>query len=253
MTNPERTIEVVSSPWGLSGVDRANRFCVVIDVLRACTTIAYAFDAGARAVIPVESVSDAMRLSQSLDHEGTLLCGEQRSVRVEGFHLGNSPSEITRKLVADKTLVLSTTNGARALALLRDAKACVAASFVNLSACARRAAGEERITIVCAASGPFFSLEDFVCAGQLVAEIRHLAGSVHHLDDGARTALDAHSRQAEPLGQFLVGTDHGAFLASLGFERDLALAARVDRFLTVPTLREGRLVPEPQPVSQPLR
>jgi 2-phosphosulfolactate phosphatase len=249
VTEHGRTIEVLSTPWGLSGVDREGRFCVVIDVLRACTTIAYAFDAGARAVIPVESVSDAMRLSQSLDHETTLLCGEQQSVRVEGFHLGNSPSEITRERVADKTLVLATTNGARALAQLRDAKTCVATSFVNLSACARRAALEDRITVVCAASGPSFSLEDFVCAGQLVEEIQRLAGPVYRLDDGARTALAAHGRRDSPLGEFLRSTDHGTFLASLGFERDIALAACVDRFPTVPTLREGRLLAEPQAVS----
>jgi len=249
VTTPARSIEVLSTPGGLSGVDRAGRFCVVIDVLRACTTVAYAFDAGARAVIPVESVSDAMRLAQSLDEESTLLCGEQGSVRVEGFDLGNSPAEITREAVADKTLVLATTNGAKALAQLRDAKTCVAASFVNLSACARRAAGEDRITIVCAASGPFFSLEDFVCAGQLVEEIRRLDGTGHHLDDGARTALEAHRRREGTLGAFLRATDHGTFLASLGCERDLALAAQVDRFDVIPTLREGRLVADAQPVS----
>ncbi|MBZ0270126.1 2-phosphosulfolactate phosphatase [bacterium] len=249
MSETKRTLEVLASPWGLSGSECEDRFCVVIDVLRATTTIAYALDAGARAVIPVESVEEALRLSQSLDEESTLVCGEQNSVRVEGFDLGNSPAEITPLGVNDKTLVLSTTNGARALAKLTGAKECVAAAFVNLAACARRAAPEQHITIVCAASGPSFSLEDFACAGNLVAEISRLAPGTHTLDDGARTALAVHDRREGSLEDFLAATDHGRFLESLGFAEDLALAARSDRFAVVPTLRGGRIVPEAEPVA----
>jgi 2-phosphosulfolactate phosphatase len=249
VSESDRTLEVLATPWGLSGSDCEDRFCVVIDVLRACTTIAYALDAGARAVIPVESVEEALRLSQSLDEESTLVCGEQNSVRVEGFDLGNSPAEITPLAVADKTLVLSTTNGARALAKLGGAKECVAASFVNLTACARRAAGEDQITIVCAASGPSFALEDFACAGNLVAEISRLAPGRHVLDDGARTALATHERRDGSLREFLTATDHGRFLQSLGCAEDLALAAHSDRFAVVPTLRGGRIVPEAEPVA----
>lgn len=249
MSEPDRTLEVLATPWGLSGSDCEDRFCVVIDVLRACTTIAYALDAGARAVIPVASVEEALRLSQSLDEDSTLICGEQRSIRVEGFDLGNSPAEITPLAVNDKTLVLSTTNGARALAKLGGAKECVAASFVNLSACARRAAAEDHITIVCAASGPSFALEDFACAGNLVAEIVKRAPEAHVLDDGARTALATYERREGSLREFLAATDHGRFLESLGFGEDLVLAAASDRFAVVPTLRGGRIVPEAESVA----
>lgn len=244
-----RVIEVLATPWGLPAIDLEPRFCIVVDVLRACTTMAYAFEAGARAVIPVKSVEEATRLAATLDRDATLLCGERDNVRIEGFHLGNSPQEYTADLVEDKTLLLSTTNGARALASLGDAKACVAASFVNLTACARRAASEEFITIVCAASGAYFALEDFVCAGRLVEEIRKLTGTSHRLDDGARTAVDAYSRSGSSLEAFLRETDHGASLAALGFGEDIALAACVDRFGSVPTLRDGRVVAEPAPIG----
>lgn len=241
-----RTLEVLATPWGLPALDRETRFCVVIDVLRACTCIVHAFDAGARGIIPVESVEGATRLAQTLDRETLLLCGERDNVRIEGFDLGNSPAEYVPDVVRDKTLVLSTTNGARALAALGDARGCIAAAFVNLSACARRAAIEDHITIVCAASGVSFSLEDFVCAGRIVEEIGKLAPGSHVLDDGARTALEAARAHAADLPGFLRETDHGRRLVEQGFEADLDLAARADRFSLVPILKTGRLVADPQ-------
>lgn len=247
-SSPPRTIEVLATPWGLGEVQRESRFFVVIDVLRACTTIAYAFDAGARAIIPVENVEDATRLAQTLDRDTVRLCGERDNVRVEGFDLGNSPSEFVPATVQDKTLVLSTTNGARALAAVTDARGCIAAAFVNLGACARRVTAEDQITIVCAGAGPHFSLEDFVCAGRLVDRIRDFGGD-HLLDDGARTASETHHHHDRDLEDFLHGTDHGRRLAGQGFGSDLALAAHVDRFSTVPVLREGRLAAETLPVS----
>ncbi len=244
-----RRLEVLATPWGLPLLDREERFCIVIDVLRACTCIVHAFDAGARGVIPVESVEDATRLAQTLGRDSILLCGERENVRIEGFDLGNSPAEFERSVVEDKTLVLSTTNGARALAGLADARGCIAAAFVNLSACARRAAAEPLVTIVCAASGAHFSLEDFVCAGRLVEEIRRHAPEPYELDDGARTAVAAARAGGEDLAAFLRGTDHGHRLAAQGFGADLELAALVDRFPLVPVLRDGRLGLDPAAVA----
>ena len=76
-------------------------------------------------------------------------------------------------------------------------------------------------------------------------EIRCLAGTEHRLDDGARTAVKAHSGRGKSLEAFLRRTDHGASLTALGFGEDIALAAQVDRFGSVPTLRDGRVIAEP--------
>ncbi len=251
MSGPRR-IEVLPGPGGLAEVPLEGRFVVVIDVLRACTTIALALDAGARGVIPVGSVETAMRLAQSLGRDATVLGGEAHSLRVEGFDLGNSPGDYRSEVVAGKTVVLCTTNGARTLAALHGAAACTTAAFVNLGAVVRRLAAAPRITVVCAGSGPYFALEDFGCAGALVEALTGLDPDLVP-DDGARTARDAWARRNGDVSAFLRGTDHGRDLAALGFGADVDLAGQLDRSAAVPVLRDGQLVPEAQPEAQPAR
>jgi 2-phosphosulfolactate phosphatase len=243
VTGGSPAVEVVAGPHGLSGLQVGQRACAVIDVLRACTTIAHALDAGARAVVPVEKVDDAFRAFDRLGRDAAVLGGERSGLRVEGFGLGNSPAEYVPQAVAGRTVVLCTSNGSRALAALGGARECVAAAFVNLAACSARLAEHPRVMVVCAGSGARFSLEDFVCAGHLVREIRRLAP--HHVpDDGARAAEAAAREAGDDLPAFLRSTDHGRRLSELGFGTDLDLAAARDRFRAVPVLRAGRLVAE---------
>ncbi|MCA9750743.1 MAG: 2-phosphosulfolactate phosphatase [Gemmatimonadetes bacterium] len=231
-------VEVLAGPHALPELELAERACVVIDVLRAGTTIAHALAAGARGVVPVATVEDAMRRAQSLGRESTLLGGERGCRKIDGFDLGNSPAEYVPEVVRGKTIVLSTTNGARGLAACARARRCVAGAFVNLSATVRLLAGEPTITLVCAGSGAHFSQEDFVCAGMLAERLE--AGGAR-LDDGARAARDVARGAAGDLAAFLAGTDHGRRLEEAGFGSDLPLAADVDRFDFVPVLTDGVL------------
>ncbi len=230
-----------------------DRLPVVIDVLRACTTIACALDAGARDIIPVSSVEEAMRLGATLDRDSTLLCGERESVRIDGFDLGNSPAALTPRIVEGKTLVLLTTNGARALAAASRGRVALAASFVTLRASAVRAAASDRITLVCSGSAGRFSGEDFLCAGFLVEEILREADRGWVLDDGARAAREFAAGHRADLLSTVRSSDHGRALAALGFEEDIALACEVDRFPFVPVLRDGRLLAEPLGAAPPGR
>jgi 2-phosphosulfolactate phosphatase len=234
-------LRVLASPASLREPPGRDELCVVIDVLRACTTVAHALAAEALGVIPVGSVEDATRLAATLDRETTLLCGERGSRPIDGFHLGNSPAEMTREAVAGRTIVLATTNGARALAALHSAKECIAGSLTTLGACVAHAAAFERITIVCAGSDGHFAREDFFCAGCLAAEIERGRSGLR-LDDGARTAVELAWRNRDRPEELLADSDHGRELLELGFGRDLALAAEIDRFPFVPVLRDGRLV-----------
>ena len=99
----------------VDGASLAESAVVVIDVVRATTTIIEALANGARAIFPTESTEEAVRLASSLGREDSLLCGERKGEKIEGFDLGNSPAEFTREVVEDKKLVMSTTNGMRAL------------------------------------------------------------------------------------------------------------------------------------------
>jgi 2-phosphosulfolactate phosphatase len=240
VTSAERSVRVLASPAGLDELEIQDHLVVVVDVLRACTAIAHALDAGARCVIPVETVEEATELAARLGRGSTILAGERRSLRIEGFDLGNSPGEFQAARVAQKTVVLTTSNGTRAFARAAKAKQCVAGAVVNRSAVARRAQAFERTAVVCAGDAGGFSYDDFLGAGLLVdAIVRDATGPVH-LDDGARAAREVAAGVAD-LPRALRGTDHGRELEALGFGEDLARAADLDRFDRVPALRDGGL------------
>lgn len=244
MSETTRSIEVLVTPHGFPERNSDDRLVIVIDVLRAGTTIAHALHSGARGIIPVESVEEALRRSATLDRDSALLCGERDSLRIDGFDLGNSPAEYVSSTVDGKTLILLTTNGSRALAAAGASKACLAASFVTLRASAMRAASFEKITIVCAGSAERFAYEDFLCAGMLVEEILRESQQQFASNDGARLALEAAETHRAHLVSAIRGTDHARELEELGFGADVLLACEVDRFAFVPVLRDGRIIAE---------
>lgn len=236
-------MRVLAGPAGLGELEIQDQLVVVIDVLRACTAVAHALDAGARGVIPVETVEEATELAGRLGRGSAVLAGERRSVRVDGFDLGNSPGEFVPARVAGKTVVLTTTNGTRAFVQAAKARECLAGAIVNRSAVARRARAFERVLVVCAGNAGGFSYEDFLAAGLLVDALLREAPGPLRLHDGARAALEVASRVAD-LPEALRGTDHGRELEALGFGEDLARAAALDRFDRVAALRDGSLVAE---------
>jgi len=243
VTPAERSVRVLASPAGLGELDIQDHLVVVVDVLRACTAIAHALDAGARGVIPVETVEEATELAARLGRGSSVLAGERRSLRIDGFDLGNSPAEFVSARVAQKTVVLTTSNGTRAFARAAKAKECVAGAIVNRSAVVRRARGFERTAIVCAGDSGGFSYEDFLGAGLLVdAMVRDAAGPLR-LHDGARAAREV-AAGIPDLPEALRATDHGRELEALGFGEDLVRAASLDRFDRVPVLRDRSLTAE---------
>ncbi|HEY2804338.1 MAG TPA: 2-phosphosulfolactate phosphatase, partial [Gemmatimonadales bacterium] len=98
-------IDVFFSPAGIGQPDVQGRNVVVIDVLRATTTIAVALFNGARAVLPAASTEEALRMAQNFERDDVILAGERKSVRITGFALGNSPLEFTPAVVQGKTIV----------------------------------------------------------------------------------------------------------------------------------------------------
>jgi 2-phosphosulfolactate phosphatase len=212
---------------------------VVLDVLRATTTIAYALQAGCRDIIPVEDISEAMRLADTLGKDRTLLCGERGGQKIPGFHLGNSPLEYTPQVVEGKTRLLTTTNGTRALVVAQGAEV-LTGSFVNLSMVAARAVADERdLLLLCAGRESRFSLEDTVCAGGLLSR---LPEGMYELSDAAVVAAALYRRHSDDLLGMMRASQHGRYLVSLGLERDLSVAAAVDALPVVGRLCEGKVV-----------
>lgn len=237
--------------WGEineSLVDR--RTVVVVDVIRATTVIVEALANGARGIFPTESTDEAARLASSLGREETLLCGERRGLKPEGFDLGNSPAEFTPEVVEGKQLIMSTTNGTRALLAAEDAARVLVGSFVNLSSVAEAVSGEENLAIVCAGREQHFALEDALCAGALLLVLAGENGRDLALNDAGRVALDL-ARWYPIDVDTLRGTSAGKALMEIGLAGDLDLCASLDRHAVVPEMKERRVcLPSPRQWGQ---
>lgn len=210
---------------------------VIIDVLRATSTIVAALAAGAKAIYPAASSEEALKLAQSLGRDDTLLCGERRGLKVEGYDLGNSPREFGPAVVGGKRLVMSTTNGTRAFQVAQGAERVLVASFLNLGAAAEAVRDRPAVAILCAGREDLFSLEDAVCAGALLRRMEQITGTGIETNDAGRAALAlASATRVAP--SFLAETDAGRALAEIGLEGDLEVCAQVDRHGIVPEMHE---------------
>lgn len=235
-----RAVEVHLLPALIPAGRLAGGVAVVIDVLRATTTAVYALAAGCRDIRPCAEVEEARALADTLPAGKALLAGERGGIPPEGFDLGNSPAEYTPRRCKGCSIVLTTTNGTRALARAAEAERVFLAAFVNFSAVCEQLCRESRpVHIVCSGFEGEPALEDTVLAGALVDALCD-AHDVF-LNDSARLAWDAFENHAAVLDGMLEIARGGAHLVGLGFGEDLKAAADIDRFNLVPELRRDPL------------
>jgi len=225
--------------------DLHDRVVLVIDVLRASTSIAAALNNGARAVIPFEGVDDAIMRARSLERSEVLLAGERKMAPIPGFQLGNSPREFTADVVGGKTIVMTTTNGTAALAGSGSAAEVIVGCFANyapvlawLRAAAR--AGKS-ITIVCAGTNGRFALEDAICAGRFVRGITR-RGIQPELGDAASVAAIIDRRMGGDLVAVLRDSEHGRALIEAGLGDDVTYCASMNTNPVVPVYRDRQVV-----------
>lgn len=235
-----RPIWVHLLPALFEPAELAGGTAVVIDVLRATSTIVYALAAGADRVIPCGEVDEARQIATRLKPGSALLGGERGGLRINGFDLGNSPTDYTPEVVAGKTLVFTTTNGTRALLRAREARRVVAAAFANLNAVVRWLVAETGpIHILCAGTDGKVTLEDVLCAGFIVQGVQRAVADVDLMDDAARLALnlsESQGRHYDPFLSVLRESFGGRNLIEHGLEADIIVAARWDVADLVPEL-----------------
>lgn len=235
------TINVHFLPELVDQGQLTDKTVVVIDVLRATTTIAYALAAGASCVVPCLEVDEARQLRARFGDDA-VLGGERGGVKIEGFDFGNSPSEYTAATIGGKTLIFTTTNGTRAMQTAVGARRVLLAAFVNLSAVCDRLAGEDRIEIVCAGTNRQITREDVLLAGAIGEQLtRGKPRPV--LNDQATIALESWSRFSRelaehkiPLHETLRNSCGARNLIEIGLERDIEIAAQLDKLEVVPEL-----------------
>jgi len=227
-------IAVMLAPGVEAEVDLAGSTAVVVDVLRATTSMTAALEAGVRAIYPVLEPEDAWQLQHSLGGE-LLLGGERGGLKISGFDLGNSPREYTTSSVGGRLLAMTTTNGTRAMAVAHAAGAepIYVASLRNATAVARRLVREARPAVIyCAGTAGKVSLDDVICAGAIITACGDMPAEVE-LTDTARLAAAAFGEVRKDLVRGLRDTAHGRRLVELGFGADLEYAAQVGASLVV--------------------
>ena len=204
---------------------------LVVDVLRATTTIATLFAQGLGSLLAVSDIDLARERAAA---DGRLLFGEVGGLPPVGFDHGNSPVEAAAAAVRGRDAVLFTTNGTAALCSLPPGAAVITGALANATAAANFAARYDRVVAVCSgnAAGTRFSLEDFTAAGVILASLAATEPSAH-IGDGARAAIEVAAQSFD-----ISRAQHAAYLRSLGLGSDVDFAAVRDTSAAVPLVVE---------------
>jgi 2-phosphosulfolactate phosphatase len=245
----ERQLNVYYLPQFVAETDLADSTVVVVDLLRASTTICHALAAGAREIVPFVEIHDALAAAAKLACAESLLAGERGCQRIEGFDLGNSPAEYRPEVVSGRRVFLSTTNGTRALQHARLARRVIVGAVVNLSAVAASLRQEPRADILCAGTAGHVTRDDILAAGAIVHRLLAEAGPADawlpsEMAEATRrewaellTTARATGRSASrQLAVELRNTQGGRNLLAAGLDDDLVDCAQIDRLDVVPEL-----------------
>lgn len=229
-------LEVCLTPALLPLYDIDDRIVVVIDVLRATSSMCYAFHNGAASIVPVASVEEC----RSYAGKDYLLCAERDGKVVEGFDAGNSPFSFEKDRVEGKNIVLTTTNGTKAIQLSRSSKQVLIGSFLNLdSLCSYLKAANSHVLLLCAGWKDKFNLEDTLFAGSVVQQLK---GQFELACDAAVAAEDIYEFAKNDLRGYLHKSSHSHRLAELNIEEDVLFCLKMNQTDVIPVLEGDKLV-----------
>lgn len=236
MNTEKRNLSVCLSPALLPSYSLEGSIVVVIDIFRASTSICYGIANGAEAIIPVSEVEECLSYKGS----GFSLAAERNGAVVEGFEFGNSPFSYTEERVKGKTIVLTTTNGTKALKESIHASEIIVGSFLNLSAVSNWLQQQTKdIVLLCAGWKNHFSLEDTLFAG---AVVKKLNGEKLCLDDSAMAAEDLYKVAKRDLAAYLLKSSHAKRLKKLNIDKDIAFCLQIDIISIIPVLAGNKIM-----------
>lgn len=236
-------IDVLLTPEEIVCKELDGKLIVVIDVLRASSTIVTALARGCNGFIPIFSTSGAKNEANCLKKEEVLLCGERKGFKIEGFDLGNSPREYTEKITKGKKIVFTTTNGVKTMEMAKNASEIAICSFLNLHAvCDYCLNFNGDVVVICAGRDGKYSLEDAVCAGMLIDSVRKKLLESYRETDANVTVQILYKKYANNILGMLKKSQHGQILESIGLEKDLEYCSSVDIFDIVPIFKDGMII-----------
>jgi len=246
---PNHRLRVHKLPQAVDEKELIGSTVVVIDLLRATSTICQALASGAREVVPFLEIDDALAAAKSADRAYIVLGGERQGGKIPGFDVGNSPAEYTSQIVGGKRVFITTTNGTRAMHHARLASRVVLGCFLNLSAVVASIKDEPSIDVLCAGTDGRETDEDILAAGAIVHALSCAEGapSIREISESAAMAgaawslLITKSRvSGRPIGDELAlalrDTTGGRNLIGIGLDLDIVDCARIDRYGMVPEL-----------------
>lgn len=232
-------IDVACNPHELTLVkDMEHYTAVVIDALRATSTITTALHNGCGRIFPVSTVAEAAALKEQMPH--ALLAGERQGAKISGYDLGNSPAEYAPEEIAGREVIFTTSNGTPTLVACKSAKLVVVASFLNRSAVVQavQASGRD-VLIACAGRAGKLAAEDLACAGAIISAMTE--NEAYQLTDGALAAQAIFGAWRESLPALLRQSTSGRNIAGLGFEADIAYCAQLDVLGVVPIYKHKQI------------
>jgi len=235
-----KTIETCFSPALYEPENNKGNIIVIIDILRATSSICTAFTNGAEAIIPVAEVEEA----KSYKDRGWLVASERDGITLDFADFGNSPFNFTRERVEGKAIVYSTTNGTGLinLALLSEPSAIAIGSFLNISALVRWIERhEQNVTLFCAGWKKRFNLEDAIFAGA-VAELLMQAGGYSTNCDSTLAAIDLWSIAKNDLKGYIEKVAHRSRLREKKLDDCIDFCLQHDFTTFVPILQNGRFI-----------
>jgi 2-phosphosulfolactate phosphatase len=236
--NPlSRNLDVCFSPGLIHLYDVNDTVVVVIDILRATSSICVAMAHGVRSIVPVASVEE----SKAYREKGYLIGAERNGEMLDGYDLGNSPFSYMNGQVKDRDIALSTTNGTQAIVAAAHAHTIVAGSFLNLDVLCNWLMKQERsVLLLCSGWKNSFNLEDTLFAGAVVERLDpHF--SLGPMRDAAIAAKHLYSLAKHDLYGFLEESSHRKRLEKLHIEKDIEFCLTPNQAPVIPVLKDGAL------------
>jgi len=233
-----KALEVCFSPALIHLHDVSNAVVVVIDVLRATSSICVALNNGVKSIVPVASIEE----SKSYKEKGFLVGAERDGEMIEGYDLGNSPFSYLDPRVKGRDIALSTTNGTQAIAAAKGAKQLVVGSFLNLDClCDWLIAQDKNVLLLCSGWKDSFNLEDTLFAGAVAEKIvDHF--ELNKMRDAVIAAMHLYSLAKNDMNAFLENSSHRKRLERLQIDKDIEYCLTLNQAPVIPVMVNGALV-----------
>jgi len=243
-------VEVFLTGKDVTEEDVKGRTVVVIDVLRTSSTITTALHFGARSVVPVADTAEAGKIAANLDSSSYLMGGERDGLKIEGYHLGNSPLEYVRSVVQNRTIILNTTNGTGAIIRARAAEDLVIGCLLNADRVVQFVRERARdVVIICSGWRNRLSLEDTLCAGLILYQLWNGQEPLL-VTDTAHIAFSQYLNDREQLQDAIRQCNQAQHLYEQGFHEDVDYCARLNALPLLPIFKDRQLVLHMDPLHE---